>query len=323
MTRYRRALPMGSQDGFGLIELLVVLAIMGLVVASIQGLYFAHQRSATTETEAVDVQQNLRIAMDQMMRDISMAGFMVSGVNPVATVTDGASGAPDTVTLNTGSQAIVAATVNNAATTVTLAVGNFLDVSVMVFGTSVGGFEAAVDENVSQVRIVNYRGEPLGTGVRFTVILVRPATGTCGSVAAPCMRLRAEVAGSGTLQRGDTIVKTSVTGGAEAFPQQVTYSVAACPAPLAGNCLMRATVPVPTGGATVVATNVTNLQFSYLLPGTMELAAPAAADMMSIRAIRVTLSGRLVDTAAVAGGNLKTRTLSSIFAIRNVNGALL
>jgi prepilin-type N-terminal cleavage/methylation domain-containing protein len=312
-----------SEKGFGLIELLLVLAIMGLVVGAIQGLYIAHQRSATTEGEAVDVQQNLRIGMDQMMRDISMAGFMVNGANPVSAITNGASGAPDTLVLNTGTQASVAATVGSATTAVTLAVGNFLDLSVMAFGSSIGGFEAAVDENVSQVRIVNYRGEPLGTGVRFTVIQVNPTAGTCGSVAAPCMRLRTEVAGSGTIDRGDTIVKTSVTGGAEGFPQTVTYNVAACPAPLAGNCLMRATTPVPTGGATVVATNVTDLQFSYLLAGTVESAAPAAADLASIRAIRVTLIGQLVDTAAVADGNLKPRTLSSIFAIRNVNGALL
>jgi hypothetical protein len=131
------------------------------------------------------------------------------------------------------------------------------------------------------------------------------------------LRLRAINAGAGTIERGDTIVKTSVTGGAEGFPQTVQYSVAACPAPLAGNCLMRTTVPAPTGGAAVVATNVTDLQFRYLLAGNVESDAPTAADMSSIRAVRVTISGQLVDTVAVAGGNLKTRTLSSIVAIRN------
>jgi hypothetical protein len=246
-----------------------------------------------------------------------MAGFMVSASDPIAAATNGASSAPDAVTLNTGSQAIVAATVNSATTNVTVAAGNFLDLAVMAFGTSIGGFEAAVDENVSRVRIVNYRGEPLGTAVTFTVIEVHPSTGVCGSVAAPCLRLRADIAGTGTIIRGDTIVKTSVTGGGEGFPQTVAYSVAACPAPLSGNCLMRTTVPAPTGGAAVVATNVSDLQFSYLLAGNVETAAPTAANMSSIRAIRVTLSGQLVDTAAVAGGNLKTRTLTSIVAIRN------
>lgn len=320
MSRVRRITTVTAQAGFGLIELLVVLAIMGLVVASIQGLYFAHQRSATTETEAMDVQQNLRIAMDQITRDISMAGFMVNGANPVSAFADGASGAPDTMTLNTGSQAMVAATVNTAAT-LSLAAGDDVDLQVIAFGSSVGGFEAE-DQGVSRVRIVNYRGEPLGTGETFTVILVNASSGVCGSVAAPCLRLRADTAVAGSIERGDTIVKTSVTGGAEAFPQTVAYSVAACPAPLAGNCLMRATTPVPTGGAVVVATNLSDLQFTYLLKdGVTETAAPT--DLSLVRAVRVTLGGQLVDTASVAGANLKTRTLSSIVAIRNTDEDIL
>jgi len=49
----------------------------------------------------------------------------------------------------------------------------------------------------------------------------------------------------------------------------------------------------------------------------VEAAAPTAAQMTSIRAVRITISGQLVDTVAAAGGNLKTRTLSSIVALRN------
>jgi type II secretory pathway pseudopilin PulG len=298
-----------------LIELLVVLAILGIVIGAVQSLYVAHQRSATMESETVDVQQNLRIGLDQIARDISMAGFMVSApTNPIANFTNGASGAPDGMALNTGSQEMVAATVNSLATTVTVGVGTLLDLSVLAFGTSIGGFESA-DENVSRVRIVNYRGQPLGNGVIFTVILVRPSSGVCGAVAAPCLRLQATTVpvgtGTGVIERGDTIVKTSV-GAAEAFPHMVAYAVAACPSPLAGNCLMRITTP---GGASVVATNVTNVQFSYLLNGTVETAAPT--DLSLVRAVRVTIAGQLVDTAAGAGGNLKPRSLTTIVAIRN------
>jgi Tfp pilus assembly protein PilW len=314
MTRRKLATTWFGESGFSIVELLMVVAMLGLVMGAFQGLYVAHQRSATTETEVIDVQQNLRIGIDKMARDISMSGFMVSGADPVAVVVNNASPTADSVTLNTGAESLVSATVDTATSDVTVAAGNFLDLAVMAFNGSVGGFETA-DENVASVRIVNYRGEPLGVGTTFTVIQVSPAAVACGVVPAPCMRLSADIAGTGTVARGDTIVKTSVAG-AEAFPHTVTYAVAACPAPLAGNCLMRTTVP-GTAGGDVVATNVSDFQLSYLLDGTTEVAAPTAAQLSSVRAVRVTLSGQLVDTAAVAGGNLKTRTLTSIIAIRN------
>lgn len=316
MTRRTQTPTRVSEAGFSFIELLMVMAMLGLILGAFESLYVAHQRSATTETEAVDVQQNLRMGLDQMVRDISMAGFMVTGANPVAAVVNNASPTADAVTLTTGSESLVSATIDSATSNVTVAAGTLVDLAVMAFNGSVGGFET-VDQGAARVRIVNYRGEPLGAGTTFTVLLVNPAAGTCGVVPAPCMRLRADNAGTGTIGRGDTIVKTSVPGGAEAFPHNVQYAVAACPAPLAGNCLMRTTVPAAAGGAQVVATNVSDLQLSYLLDGATEVAAPTAAQLSTVRAVRVTLSGQLVDTAAVAGGNLKTRTLTSIIAIRN------
>jgi prepilin-type N-terminal cleavage/methylation domain-containing protein len=305
-----------AQAGFGLVELLVVLGILAVVMGAVNSLYVAHQRSATTEAEAVDVQQNLRIAMDQMSRDINMAGFMVTGADAIAAAVDGAP-APDSMTLNTGSESLVAATINGSNPAVNVVAGNFLDLPVIAFNGSLGGFEAAADENVAQVRIVNYRGEPLGAGTTFTVLQVRPAAGTCGVVAAPCIRLGANNAGAGSVDRGDTVLKTSALGGAEGFPHTVQYSVAGCPAPLPGQCLMRMTVPGAAGGPTVVATNVTDLQFRYLLTGNIEVDAPTVSEISLIRAVRVTITGQIIATVPVSGGTLKPRTLTSVVAIRN------
>jgi prepilin-type N-terminal cleavage/methylation domain-containing protein len=202
-----------AQAGFGLVELLVVLGILAVVMGAVNSLYVAHQRSATTEAEAVDVQQNLRIAMDQMSRDINMAGFMVTGADAIAATVDGPAPAADSMTLNTGSESLVAATVNTSNPAVVVAAGSLLDLAVIAFNGSLGGFEAAADENVAQVRIVNYRGEPLGAGTTFTVLQVRPAAGTCGAVPAPCLRLRANNPGTGPIDRGDTVIKTNALGG--------------------------------------------------------------------------------------------------------------
>ncbi|MFZ5861835.1 MAG: PilW family protein [Nitrospirota bacterium] len=330
MTKNMRQRNRCVEAGFSLIELMIVLAIFGVVVGAINTLYVAHQRSATVEGEVVDVQQNLRIAMDQITRDISMAGFALKGiqvggvdVNPVNAVTNNASPTADMLTINTAGESIVVSTIDNSVGEVNLAAGALLNLSVRVIAGTVGGFEQS-DEGASKVRIVNLNGEPVAptapaTDMVFTVVQVNPDTDPCGAVPAPCLQLRADVAGTGTVEKGDNIIRTNVVGGAEDFPHTVRYSVAACPAPLAGNCLMRTLTPAPLGGAQVVATNISDVQFRYLLSGTTEVDAPTAAQMSSIRAIRVTISGQVVDTAAAAGGNLKTRTLMSVAAIRNAS----
>jgi prepilin-type N-terminal cleavage/methylation domain-containing protein len=68
----------GRNDGFTLIEVLLVAFMLALVLTSVYSLYSANQRTATMEDEVVDVQQNLRIAVDTLTRDIRHAGFLIS-----------------------------------------------------------------------------------------------------------------------------------------------------------------------------------------------------------------------------------------------------
>ncbi len=64
--------------GFTLVELLVSMAAMGVIISTIYGLYLSTQKTAASQEEVVELQQNLRIAMDQVARDIRLAGFLVS-----------------------------------------------------------------------------------------------------------------------------------------------------------------------------------------------------------------------------------------------------
>lgn len=66
-----------QRHGYSLVELLVATALMGLVVMAIYGLYTSTQRQAYTTEEVVEVQQNLRIALDRLSRDIRLAGFLI------------------------------------------------------------------------------------------------------------------------------------------------------------------------------------------------------------------------------------------------------
>ncbi|MGC9423790.1 PilW family protein [Vibrio sp.] len=67
------------QKGFSLVELLVVMVVMGLVITAVYSLFINSNKTANTSEEVIDVQQNLRVAMDTLVGDIRMAGFLVDG----------------------------------------------------------------------------------------------------------------------------------------------------------------------------------------------------------------------------------------------------
>ncbi len=68
----------GSQ-GFTIVELLVSLAIAGVVSAGIYMTFYSQQKSYVTQTAVAAMQQNLRAAMHLLEHDIRMAGYDPEG----------------------------------------------------------------------------------------------------------------------------------------------------------------------------------------------------------------------------------------------------
>jgi prepilin-type N-terminal cleavage/methylation domain-containing protein len=64
-----------KQKGITLIELLVALTILGIVVGSIYRLFIAQTKAYTIQDQVVEVQQNVRGAMEFLLRDLRMTGF--------------------------------------------------------------------------------------------------------------------------------------------------------------------------------------------------------------------------------------------------------
>ncbi|MBN1907686.1 MAG: prepilin-type N-terminal cleavage/methylation domain-containing protein, partial [Deltaproteobacteria bacterium] len=60
--------------GFTLVELLIAMAIAGVVMAGVYSAYSSQQRSYLAQEQVAAVQQNLRVAMYFMEREIRMAG---------------------------------------------------------------------------------------------------------------------------------------------------------------------------------------------------------------------------------------------------------
>jgi type IV pilus assembly protein PilW len=61
--------------GLTLIELLIALAISAILIAAIYRTFIGQQKSYTVQEQVADMQQNVRVAISKMMREIRMAGF--------------------------------------------------------------------------------------------------------------------------------------------------------------------------------------------------------------------------------------------------------
>jgi prepilin-type N-terminal cleavage/methylation domain-containing protein len=77
-----------ENKGVTLIELVIALAISGVLIAGIYR-FFIHQRMTyATQEQVAEMQQNVRVAINRMVREIRMAGFggkneNVNGVNDI------------------------------------------------------------------------------------------------------------------------------------------------------------------------------------------------------------------------------------------------
>jgi prepilin-type N-terminal cleavage/methylation domain-containing protein len=302
--------------GFTLIELLVVLFMVAVFMAAVFSLYQTHQRSAYTQEETVEVQQNLRVGMEQITNDIRMSGFLVtSSTNAINTVGDSAGIAgtdengvavvTDTILLNTASAAATVARNTSATQDVVLAAGGAVSLSVNSIETLGVG---------DTVVIVGAQDDTLVIPTTFTVTLANNTGGpACAGFAAPCLTLTAVTAGTGSIKPGDLVVRTGIGP----YPNNILYQLvtnAVNPnCPLGQNCLQR-TANDGTG-AQIIATNITNLQFMYLLENGTEVAVPI--DLSQIRGVRTTLTARRVNTTAFTDNFAQPKTLVSEASIRN------
>jgi len=64
-----------NDKGLTLIELLIGLVICAMVVAGIYRLFVAQSRAYTVQDQVVEVQQNIRSAMEVMLRDLRMTAY--------------------------------------------------------------------------------------------------------------------------------------------------------------------------------------------------------------------------------------------------------
>ena len=303
-----------QSSGFSLMELLISVAIFGIVIGAVYSLYITHMKIAYGQEAVVDVQQNLRIAMERVARDIRSAGMLVPlsptasacPVFAVSTATDPVFTNYSTmVKLRTASAADITVLVNGSDTTT--AANTFGPIIVEINPGALDGFTAG--DYVRIVRPIS-ASEPITypSGVPFKVF----------SVSSTAITLQGQASANFTagedLRMGDIIVK--VDSASAPYPETVTYSVAAC-GDTTGNCLLRS-----VNGATAlkIAELIDTIKFNYFIDGGANAGtkAPTIMDVPNTRAIAVTISGKTPGLTTQTGADsIKTRQLSSLIKLMN------
>jgi len=70
-----------NRKGLTMIELLVALSVSGILLAGIYRTFVSQQNTFVSQDQLVDMQQNVRLAINKMTREIRMAGFGGGGVS--------------------------------------------------------------------------------------------------------------------------------------------------------------------------------------------------------------------------------------------------
>lgn len=64
-----------EKNGLTLIELLMALVLSSILIAAFYQIFIRQQKTYSVQDQVADIQQNLRVAIDQMTREIRMAGY--------------------------------------------------------------------------------------------------------------------------------------------------------------------------------------------------------------------------------------------------------
>jgi prepilin-type N-terminal cleavage/methylation domain-containing protein len=83
-----------SNAGFTLIEILIAMAIFGIVIAQAFAVFTVQHRTYNGTERSIEVQEDARLVADAVLLDVRMAGYMVPRATGIASI-DGGSSASD------------------------------------------------------------------------------------------------------------------------------------------------------------------------------------------------------------------------------------
>lgn len=78
-----------EQYGFTIVEMLIAVALSLMIMSGVYKVFISQNKAYTIQDQVTEMQQNARVAIDMMTREIRMAGYLaeewISGVDPPTT----------------------------------------------------------------------------------------------------------------------------------------------------------------------------------------------------------------------------------------------
>ena len=319
-----------SDRGFTLIELMISLGIFAVVSMAAFSVLSASQKIATMNDQTVQIQRNVRLAMDLIARDFRMAAFGnpaagTASCNQQLTATDNAIGAdagPDAIQMVTVDQQVgtLAAAYVKGNTTITvndLPAGTLAANDVISLEGIVLASTSLPAGNILTLSSITSSGStmlPIGTGVFRLACVTYQVTGADG-----------RVGGAGTVFTPYTLLRNTTITAANAVPivdgiedLQLAYGIDAdgdgkIDDQTGGTAnVVDCQDYVPNGRACTQGTTV-------LAAGTVTTLPPSInATPTSVRQVRITVVGRAVPPQAVnvAGNTWKDSAFTSSSAVQ-------
>ena len=71
-----------GEQGITLVELMIVAGLLGLVVAAMYNMFTFQQKSYSVQDDVAVMQQNVRVGLEYMVKEIRMAGYIPEGIPP-------------------------------------------------------------------------------------------------------------------------------------------------------------------------------------------------------------------------------------------------
>jgi type IV pilus assembly protein PilW len=278
-----------GNKGLTLIELLLAMAISAVLTAAVYRTFIGQHRTYAVQEQVVDMQQNARVAINRMMREIRMAGFgNVSVVLPDFTAKDG----PFNNIINPSNNTN---TVGQNDDRITI-IGAFEQVSTLATDHTIGGNTLQLGGKASEFDLANRKYVCVAGLETHTVINIS----------------------DNTLTLSGNLINKYAEGAPVFKVKAVTYRLRwdnSSP-----------NMPVLTredntdgGGSQVIAEGIENLQFRYVLNDKSESDSPA--DPSKIRMVRVTINARTrISDPELKGepGGFRRRTIASNILVRNM-----
>ena len=78
----KRLTSRNGEQGVTLVELMIVIAILGMVMAATYNMFEFQQKSYTIQDNVAVMQQNVRVGLEYMVKEVRMAGYIPEGLPP-------------------------------------------------------------------------------------------------------------------------------------------------------------------------------------------------------------------------------------------------